>query len=875
MGINQCCNKMNMKCLSNNNLKSVENNINNQNIINNNLLMKEENTFDLFKEKKKLKFDNNNSNLNDNKDNIITLYNRSSLRRETTKYLLKKTTEELNHQKIEEILTNEQEEFILKVLNETNITNDFDADTYYEFMKGFYSCSVEKNYFIYFKGNEAKVFYIIYSGEIEVIENENKTTLECGNCFGMDCFKENNLRTQTTKSLTFCNLLCVTGDFYRSAKSYNNLKIENLKFELLAKIELFKYIGHGKLKKLSQLMEIITFNKNDVIINSSDSVDSIYFIIEGEIEKIYNKKYVKSLNPKDFFGQNLIFFSKNKSEYKYVSKTSSKLYKLSYDNILNNAKVDIQSILRTLFQIIIKKSEKLARFFYTNDESLYSAFYLKYYPLHQTIYSKKISQNKKICLILSGKLMNANNNEIICKEGQVFGENIIDLKTDLEYDISNGDDEILFLEAQWDDIVRQISSPKKIDLFKAVNTLKTIELFSNLVESQYFELSKLLNLERFKSNSTIIKEGEIITKFYIIKKGEVKIYENEILQNELKENNFFGSLPDINCEISSYNIKTTCLSEFYVIDSNSIYNLNSEIKKKIKQNLILNNLNIKLNELYYIKNLGKSRFGNFYLIHNKKYLYSLKYVPLIEINKNINYMQNYLNEKTILKKLDNPHIIKLVKTFKDNNFIYFLFEYIDGITLKKYIKIKKEKTIKEIQFFCANILIALDYIHKKKILHRDIRPDNLMIFKNGYLKLIDFDLSKILYDKDYTKTIIGIPYYLAPEIIMGNGYSYSADYWSFGISIYEIYFDCLPFGKNCKSVLEIYNEILNNEIEINLNVDDEENKNFQKFLSLILSKNMVQRLCNFNLLKEHVFFENFDFVNFFLIFILYFIGQIN
>ena len=56
MGINQCCNKMNMKCLSNNNLKSVENNINNQNIINNNLLIKEENTFDLFKEKKKSKF---------------------------------------------------------------------------------------------------------------------------------------------------------------------------------------------------------------------------------------------------------------------------------------------------------------------------------------------------------------------------------------------------------------------------------------------------------------------------------------------------------------------------------------------------------------------------------------------------------------------------------------------------------------------------------------------------------------------------------------------------------------------------------------------------------------------------------------------------
>ena len=136
-------------------------------------------------------------------------------------------------------------------------------------------------------------------------------------------------------------------------------------------------------------MKIITFNKNDVIINSFDSVDSIYFIIEGEVDKIYNEKYVKSLNPKDFFGHNLIFFSKNKSEYKYISKTFTKLYILTYDNILNNAKVDIKSILHVLFQIIIKKSEKLAKFFYTNDESLYNAFYLKYYPLHQTIYTKK------------------------------------------------------------------------------------------------------------------------------------------------------------------------------------------------------------------------------------------------------------------------------------------------------------------------------------------------------------------------------------------------------------------------------------------------------------------------------------------------------
>jgi cGMP-dependent protein kinase len=76
------------------------------------------------------------------------------------------------------------------------------------------------------------------------------------------------------------------------------------------------------------------------------------------------------------------------------------------------------------------------------------------------------------------------------------------------------------------------------------------------------------------------------------------------------------------------------------------------------------------------------------------------------------------------------------------------------------------------------------------------------------LKIIDFGISKEMKDKDFTSTILGTPHYMAPEVILGKGYSFSSDYWSIGICMYEMFYGQCPFGKDCKDVMEIYNQIL-------------------------------------------------------------------
>jgi cGMP-dependent protein kinase len=125
----------------------------------------------------------------------------------------------------------------------------------------------------------------------------------------------------------------------------------------------------------------------------------------------------------------------------------------------------------------------------------------------------------------------------------------------------------------------------------------------------------------------------------------------------------------------------------------------------------------------------------------------------------------------------------------------------DYLTERKYLRNSYET-----KFYISSLLIIIDYLHKKNIAHRDLKPSNIMIDKTGYLKMIDFGTSKCV--TDFMQTIIGTPHYIAPEILVGKGYSLSSDFWSLGICMYEIYYGCYPFGNNATDILEVYKEVL-------------------------------------------------------------------
>jgi cGMP-dependent protein kinase len=194
-----------------------------------------------------------------------------------------------------------------------------------------------------------------------------------------------------------------------------------------------------------------------------------------------------------------------------------------------------------------------------------------------------------------------------------------------------------------------------------------------------------------------------------------------------------------------------------------------------------------------------------------------------------------------------------VKCIEDKKNIYLLMEYLKGKELFEVIRdigiLNKEQT----NFFAASMLIAIDYLHSRKIIYRDLKPENIVVTRNGYIKLIDFGTAKEIDAR--TKTIIGTPHYMAPEAIMGGGYSFPVDFWSISICMYEFVCGCVPFGDKSEDPMEIYFSIINNILEFpsDINID----KEFKHLMKKMLDKNPVYRLANLDSIKAQPWFNDF------------------
>ena len=284
-------------------------------------------------------------------------------------------------------------------------------------------------------------------------------------------------------------------------------------------------------------------------------------------------------------------------------------------------------------------------------------------------------------------------------------------------------------------------------------------------------------------------------------------------------------------------------------------NTKVEAEKEIKLKKEIEKINI--SDFDFYEKIGKNDYGYHKICKNKitNKIFSMKILKKCDIlqSKIIEHLQSEFN---ILSTIYHPFITELkgINT-KDPCSLYLLFEFVQGGDLNSLLDEKKQIPLEQAKFYAASIVTVLEYLHNKNILHRNLKPENILIAQDGYIKISNFSYAKQL-KNDYTYTFCGTPEYCPPEMINKTGHNKGCDYWSLGILLYEMLVGITPFVDT--DPMKIYQKINKCRLIIPKYFTQDTKFLIKKLLAIDPKKRLGCLEKGIYDIISHPFFDNFD-----------------
>ena len=562
---------------------------------------------------------------------------------------------------------------------------------------------------------------------------------------------------------------------------------------------------------------------------------------------------------------NIYSFQKNAEEKrKVISKIGNKNKAINYRKYLFDEKLDS-------FNIKNKKDINENKNFKLNDMEHKGLFYL--YNLQNNIYNhnKKKSDNYPTFNIFNQTNNITNNITYITKR-----------------DNSNKDRPIILFPKSFN------NSLNKKNKYNTLNNKKTKSNFNDIFinttnkikgEENIFHNKMKLRRQNYKkkylniltqndSDSSRKKNKNMNNNFLTMKNFEsaekklklklIKFMNNNKTEALLKNNkNKKNNLLDIkNISKNNNNSSLNNISEISKVstvmrDSKYYMNKSSELIKYIQTFYSKNKSypETKINFYLYGRRIGQGAFGKVNLGLNvlTGRVVAIKSFKTTPIEKFKHKMKKIQYETELMKRFNHKNITKILEVFNDEEYMLIIMEYINGGNLFSFVKKRRKLSEKMAKFLFRQIILGIQHIHSKNVVHRDIKLENILIDFDNNVKICDFGIGKVLENEDellYDKC--GTPMYMAPEIILANddnGYKgFPVDIWSSGITLYIMLSGSLPFNIKNKnnnkedmalnSIKDKNNIFLQNQI---INVKPKEIENIS-----IEAKNLLKGLLNKN-----------------------------
>lgn len=274
----------------------------------------------------------------------------------------------------------------------------------------------------------------------------------------------------------------------------------------------------------------------------------------------------------------------------------------------------------------------------------------------------------------------------------------------------------------------------------------------------------------------------------------------------------------------------------------------------------------RLEDFELLRVIGRGSYAKVLMVELKKTkrIYAMKAIKkemfVRNENEDIDWVQT---EKHVFEQASNyPFLVGLHSCFQNESRLFFVIEFVRGGDLMYHMQRKRRLTEPEAQFYAAEISLALDYLHLRGIIYRDLKLDNVLLDHEGHIKLTDYGMCKEGIKKgEKTSTFCGTPNYISPELLRGEDYDSSVDWWALGVLLYEMLAGRSPFENQESTEEALFQTILEKTIRIPRSLS----VRAQNILKAFLKKDPAERLgCDpkrgFADVKSNEFFRGIDWV---------------
>ena len=692
---------------------------------------------------------------------------------------------------------------------------------------------------VFEQGKLGKHFFTIAKGRVEVIvDGKRVNILSAGESFGELALLHDYPRTATINTLTTVYLWRLDRQVFKNETRMIAVKNYEENKSFIEGIEMFAGLTSQQKPKLIESISEFKFNQGQTIVREGDIGGICYFIKKGRVKCFKKGEMIGEITEGKYFGENSLYSGYPRTatiiaacEVRCIGLSKENL-EIALDNQLEKA------ILGNFKWRVIEKSSVLKELDNKIKAKIVETAKVSLFAEKETIFRAGDRIGEAIFMILEGQLRTSEGTwkntyecigdyEVINNEFSSFGSDVITenpvklgIITKTEFNAICGLNSQFFTAAE-------ISKVREVSIFKRIDHEKLMQL------TQLFELA------HFEDGEVIVSQDSQGDFFYLIKSGSVSIVKNNEVIRNITKFDYFGERSLLIDEARTASVVANGKVSCWTLKKESFQRtLDENLLKRIMKRIEMQDCVLKFSDLYFVRVLGKGAYGTVFLVTDQK---SLKYYALKVLSKEKVEMYNLNNyvfhEIEILKSLDNEFILKLVNNFEDERFIYLLTEFVRGIDLFTTLRVLNNLSEDTSRFYFSCLLIIAEYLHDRDIVYRDFKPENVIVDEEGYPRLIDFGIAKIVNERTFT--VLGTPHYIAQEVILGTGYSKNADYWSLGVMLYEFTYNKLPFGADENNPFLVYQAIL--EKQLNFASTKFVSKELKSLINQLLLVNPVSR----------------------------------